>query len=161
MTQKKYYDGKTWFPLTVQKEILAMRKDIENNAQHAGPRFELVKKAYDEIREAHGQAKSKYTAGCSGCILNMNQIVINWFKLYDTLGVDEQRKIQTPSFQPLKPVKKTEGDPATPPTETKEPSYKELLERFNATATPEEKEKLLAGRKTPKKDELIQYFNGK
>ncbi len=158
--QKKYLDGKTWFPLTVQKEILAMRKEIENNAQHAGPKFELVKKAYDEIREAHGQAKSKYTSSCSGCILGINQIIINWFKLYDTLGVDEQRKIQAPTFQPLKPVIKTEGDPASP-TEVKEPSYKELLERFNAEATPEQKESLLKGRKTPKKDELIQYFNGK
>lgn len=120
----------------------------------------MSKKAYDEIREAHGQAKSKYTSSCSGCILGINQIIINWFKLYDTLGVDEQRKIQAPTFQPLKPVIKTEGNPASP-TEAKEPSYKELLERFNAEATPEQKESLLKGRKTPKKDELIQYFNGK
>lgn len=150
MTQKKYLDGKTWFPLTVQKEILAMRKDVENNVQHAGQKFEIAKQAYNEIREAHGQQKSKITPSCSGCILNMNQIIINWFKLYDKLGASEQRIIQAPKFQPL-----------TPSTEIKEPTFKELLEIFNEVATPEEKKSLLNGRKTPKKNELIDFLNAK
>ena len=46
-------------------------------------------------------------------------------------------------------------------TEVKEVSYKDLLVKFNETATPKEKEALLRGRKTPKKDELIEFFNGK
>lgn len=172
--QKKYLDGKTWFPLTVQRQILDMRKEIESGAQHAGQKFELVKQAYDEISIAHGGEKSKYTPSCSGCIDTMNKIVSNWFKLFDRKGVSDQRVIKAPSFQPLKPAKndvtlgvnddpkKIWGDGSgIKDGAVKEPGYKELLANFNAVATEEEKEKLLAGRKTPKKDELIQYFNGK
>lgn len=159
--QKKYLDGKTWFPLTVQKEILEMRKEIENNAQHTGQKFEIVLHAYNEIREAHGQAKSKYTASCSGCILVMNQIVINWFKLFDKMGASEQRVVKAPEFKPLKPVSRPDATPASANDPVKEPSYKELLERFNAEADAQEKEAILKGRKTPKKNELIQYFDGK
>lgn len=157
--QKKYLDGKTWFPLTVQRQILDMRKEIESGAQHAGQKFELVKQAYDEISIAHGGEKSKYTPSCSGCIDTMNKIVSNWFKLFDRKGVSDQRIFKAPSFQPLKPAVTNTAN--TSSEAQKEPGYKELLANFNAVATEEEKEKLLAGRKTPKKDELIQYFNGK
>lgn len=155
MTQKKHYDGKTFLPLTLQKQIIALRKDIENNVHHAGANFEVVKNAYDEIQVAHGYGKSRYKPSCSGCTNQMNHTLRNWFKLYDQLGASEQRIIKTPERKPLTPVK----EPQAP--EGKEPGYKELLERFNAEATPQEKEAILKGRKTPKKDELIQYFNGK
>ena len=159
--QKKYLDGKTYFPLTVQKEILAMRKDIENNVQHAGQKFELVKQAYDEIKEAHGESKSKYTSSCSGCILNINQLIVNWFKLYDQQAPNEKRISVAPSFKPLTPIATAKDvDPATAP-EVKAPSYKELLEKFNDVATAKEKKAILNGRKAPKKDELIEYFDGK
>ena len=131
-----------------------MRKEIQANVQHAGQKFEIVKQAYDEIRIAQGKEKSKYTNSCSGCIHSMNQILVNWLKKYDELSPSTQRLTVAPTFQPLTVAKKTE-------VETKEPSYKELLERFNKDATPEQKEALLSGRRTPKKDELIQFFNGK
>lgn len=162
--QKKYLDGKTWFPLTVQKEILAMRTEIEKNAQHAGQKFELVKQAYNEIKVAHGGLPVKHTSSCSGCILNMNGALKNWFALYDKQSPSDKRITVAPSFKPLKPTNdkgtETKTDPASPP-KTDEPSYKDLLAKFNEIATPEEKDAVLKGRKTPKKDELIEYFNGK
>ena len=164
---KKFLDGKTYFPLTVQKQIIELRSDIEKNVQHAGQNFEIVKQAYNEIKVAQGKAPSKFDNSCSGCILEANKIIKNWFALYDKQAPTEQRKSIAPKFQPLTPIKAaplkvvttTEGKMTT--TEVKEVSYKDLLVKFNETATPKEKEALLRGRKTPKKDELIEFFNGK
>jgi len=161
---KKFLDGKTYFPLTVQKRILELRTDIEKNVQHAGQNFEVVKQAYNEIKVAQGKAASKFDNSCSGCILEANKIIKNWFALYDKQGGDVQRKSVAAKFQPLTPLKPEETkttDPAAPKSEAPEPRYKELLTRFNDEASAEEKEALLKGRKTPKKDELIEYFNGK
>lgn len=151
----KFLDGKTFPPLSMQKQIVEMRSEIESNAQHSGQKFELVKAAFDEIKEAHGGMKSKYKSSCSACVLQINSTLKNWLKLYDAQGASDKRIAVAPEFKPLKPVSKEAG-PNAP-----EPTYKELLTRFNDEATAEQKEAILAGRKTPKKDELIAFFNGK
>ena len=174
--QKKYLDGKTYFPLTVQKQILELRPEIEKNAQHAGQKFELVKQAFNDILVAQGKRPWSFDNSCSGCILEANKILINWFKLYDQTGPSAKRMSVAPEFKPLKPInsiqafKEKQVERARqnddnysrkPDDNTSEPSYKELLEKFNATATPEEKKALLKGRKTPTKKELNDYLNGK
>lgn len=142
--------------LSVEKEILAMRKDIENYSQHAGQNFELVKQAYDDIQIAQGKQKSKYTSSCSGCIMNINLILNNWIKMYDQLGASEQRVIKAPEYKPLNPIKVDNKS-----QESNEPSYRELLDKFNSTATSVEKASVLNGRKTASKKELIDFLNGK
>jgi len=147
---KNNLDGKTFFPLTVQDRIIEIREDIEKGVVHAGTNFELIKQAYNEIKVAHGGTSVNHKSSCSGCTQEMNKIVGNWLKLYDELGPSEKRILRKPKVNLLKPV-----------SDGVEPSYKELLEKFNNTATQEEKQSILQGRKTPKKEELINYFNGK
>ena len=161
---KKFQDGKTYFPLTVQKQIIELRTDIEKNVQHAGQKFEIVKQAYNEILVAQGKRAQKFDNSCSGCILEANRIIKNWFTLYDKQASTEQRKSIAPKFQPLTPLKLEPTktiDPATSKSDAPIPNYKDLLVRFNEIATTQEKEALLKGRRTPKKDELIEFFNGK
>ena len=154
----KNLDGKTFLTLSVQKQILGIRKDIESNHQHAGPQFELVKQAYDEIQVAHGYGASKYKPSCSGCINQINHALTNWLKLFDTMGVSEQRIIKAPEFQKLTPVKESKSSPAEPKEEL---TFKQMLDKFKEVATDKDKERLMVGGKMPKKAKLIEYFNGK
>lgn len=69
--------------LSMAKELLKIRKEIENNEQHTGNQFNLVEAAYQELLGKQGHQPIKYKKSCSGCINQMNKMLTNWFKSYD------------------------------------------------------------------------------
>lgn len=169
---KKQFSGQEVCPLSVAKEILELRKDIENKVQHAGANLELVYQAYSEIQKAHGHHPIKFTTSCSGCVLEWNKLICNWFKLYDQ-GTTVQKAytgaIKSKPLVPIadkKPVKiaKDLSNKAEAPKIKKEAkdysiySYAELLEQFEATATKKEQDEINGG-KMPKKAQILAYFN--
>ena len=47
---KKIYDGTQLMPLSVSKELLVIRPQIEKNHEHAGQQLELVYQAYKKFK---------------------------------------------------------------------------------------------------------------
>lgn len=187
-TLKKSYNGKELVPLSVGKEILDIREEIESNHQHAGPQLELVYKAYCEIQEGHGHHPSELRPACSGCTKDMNKMLSNWFKLYDKGSLPQRARAGGVKHKPLVAVKaKTEPKKVVKvakdlsnqgegkkefkkPTEFKEASkmsnnkvemsYGEMLTEFEKTASEKEQKEINTGNK-PKKAQLVAYFNNK
>lgn len=147
---KATHTGKDYIPLTVEKEILAIRKDIERMSSiQSGPQLELIYQAYKEIKAALGQQAMVLDGACSGCIISMKKLLSNWFKKYDQKPVVEKVKIKPLTVsdkggQELKPVD-------TPPT------YGELLKRFKIEASDEQYLNINNG-KQPNKSQLYEYF---
>lgn len=78
------------------KEVVKLRSEIEENAQHRGKNYEICLAAYTAIREAHGHPAPNSSCR-SGCIRQMNKILCNWFKNFDAHGG------RVPSDQPTSP----------------------------------------------------------
>lgn len=175
---KKLYDGSTLIPISVAKEILDIREDIEKNVQHAGPNLEIVYQAYSEIQKATGKQPRKLDSTCSGCTQEMNNLLKNWFVKYDQGSLPEKQFTGAIKPRPLKPVaQKTESLPHTTkaatvkkikPVEESEPqsnfddisgmNYGELLAKFHSVASEEEIATINNGKK-PSKKQLIDYLN--
>lgn len=176
---KKTHNGSELVQLSVGKEIVEIRERIENmNTQHAGPELELVYQAYSEIQKAHAHAPIKLDPTCSGCIVTMKKLLVNWFKLYDKGSITIKAKHGGVKPKPLQAVKKQpEKLPSMEPNRSEkklepkvakdlsnkgngatEPTYLELLERFNKEATKQQKEEINNG-SNPKKHQLYTFFN--
>lgn len=164
-------------PLSVAKQILDMREEIENNNQHAGQKLEVVYQAYCEIQKAHGHHPAKLNPSCSGCTMEMNKMLKNWFRLYDKGSIVAKASTGAIKSKPLVPVKdkkpvKVANDlsnkGADPKKSASKPqavnhsdmSYGELLKEFEKTASKTDQKKINNGNK-PKKAQLIEYFNAK
>ncbi len=86
-------------PLKAEKEILAIRRDIEKNVQHRGKNYEICFSAYTEIRVSFGYPKPN--ASCrTGCIQQMNRTLANWLKMYDKQGSTGSEPIKINSSNP-------------------------------------------------------------
>jgi len=171
---KKLYNGKEVVPLSVGKEILDIRSQIESNFQHAGGQLELVHKAYSEIQTAHGHHPTELRPSCSACTYQMNKMLSNWFKLYDKGSLPQKAMVGGVKSKPLVPIKEKKkvkiakdlSNKTTPalkqatPSKFSSMSYAELLEEFDKVASESDKSEINKGNK-PKKAQLINYFNGK
>lgn len=73
-------------PLTGARELLAIRQDIEAGKMHTGKNFELVLFSFNEIQKHFGRQGKKKTGCRSGCTSQMNQVLRNWFKVFDQHG---------------------------------------------------------------------------
>lgn len=180
---KKTHNGSELVQLSVGKEIVEIRSRIEDmKVQHAGPELELLYQAYCEIQRAHAHQPIKLDPTCSGCIMTMKKLLINWFKLYDKGTVPMKAKYGGVKPKPLQPIKekKAEKLPAMEPNRNeaeikakvaedlsnkgkgeakkKEPTYAELFEKFKKVATAKEKEEINNG-KNPSKKQIVEYFN--
>lgn len=146
---KRTHNGNELVELTVQSQLLKIRDEIESGEVIAGDKLELAYQAYTEIKNAHGHQVRKLDKSCGSCINEMLLLLRNWFKKYDQRPYKPSVKTDRVS-KPLKPKAQTERK--------KEPSYKELLDKFNAVATTEEKKTINNG-KPPKKAQIVDYFN--
>ena len=77
--------------IKLQKETMAalikIREDIENKVMHKGKNYEIVFQAYTEIKKHYGLPKP--SSGCrSGCIVKINNTLINWLIQYDKSGIN-------------------------------------------------------------------------
>jgi hypothetical protein len=179
---KKTHNGKELVQLSVGKEIIELREDIENGVFHAGGNLELVYQAYCEIEKAHGHHPIKLDPSCSGCTIQMNNLIKNWFKLYDRGSVVVKASHGGVKSKPLVAIKdkkkapkvaedlsnkgdakrftgKTGGytDQGTPDYDNM--SYGELLKAFEKKASKKEQKDINGGNK-PKKAQLLEYFKG-
>lgn len=98
--------------LNCQKELMSLRKDIENNVQHRGKNYEVCFAAYTEINVHYGYAKPNSTCR-TGCIRQMNIILINWFKAFDSSGgimpVESNDSRKSPNSYSFKEVVQAES----------------------------------------------------
>lgn len=147
---KATHTGDSYIPLTVEKEILAIRKEIEDMGKlQTGSELELIFEAYKQIKSALGQQAYKSLNGaCSGCTIQMKKLLINWFKKYDDKPFNsvDLSKLENKPLVPLKPIQSGEVPP-----------YNELLKRFNEEASDHVKETINDG-KRPNKSQLYEYF---
>ena len=140
------------------KKLLGLRKDILAGEQHRGANFEIVHAAYTAVRAHYGHVATSPTACKSGCIVQMNKILTNWFKEFDrqggvlpgdkgdlaaareSVGVSKDGKLQTLSDREIELGKKT---------------WKELVALLG-----EEKFAILKGerRQVPKKDIIAEHI---
>ena len=170
---KKTHNGHELVQLSVAKEILAIRPDIEKNVQHAGGQLELVYQAFCEIQKAHGHHPVKLDPSCSGCTLNMNKLLINWFKLYDKGSVVAKAHAGGVKSKPLVPIKDKKATvkktvtvaqdlsnkkKPEPEIDYSEMSYGQLLKAFEKKASKKDQKEINGGNK-PKKAQLLDYFN--
>lgn len=77
---------KKLIPISCARQIIAIRNDIEKNAQHKGKQFELVFAAYSELVVAQGYQKPRPSGCRSGCIHKMNTVLNNWLRIFDQQG---------------------------------------------------------------------------
>ncbi len=169
---KRSYNGKELVPLSVGKEIIEIRDQIEANHQHAGGQWEVVYKAYSEIQEAHGHYAPDFTQACSGCTVTMNTMLKNWLALYDKGSLPQKAIAGAVKSKPLVAVKEkktvkvaedlSNKTKATPkqgtPSKYSTMSYGELLKEFEKKASKSEQKKINGGNK-PKKAQLLEYFS--
>ena len=146
----KTHDGTKLIPLSVEKEVLEIREAIEKKEAHAGRNYEIAYQAYSEIKRATGKVPKDKNQSCSSCIHEINLLLNNWLKMYDS-RLFANVKVDAPKAKPLVPKAETKSA---------EPSYKDLLTKFTAVATTEEKRTINNGN-TPKKAQLIEYFTPK
>ena len=84
--------------ITCAKELIKIRVDVENMVQHVGKNLEIVIQAYGDVLEAQGYQRPKKNRMCtSGCIYQMNKILINWLKQYDAAGGQMEGSTTKPS----------------------------------------------------------------
>ena len=77
-------------PLKCEKQLIKIRHSVRRYVNHKGADKILVKAARNEIREKLG--KKKMTIDCGSCIKDANQLLNNWFKIYDA-RTDNQKKL--------------------------------------------------------------------
>ena len=116
---KKTHNGSELVQLSVGKQIVEIRDRIEDmKVLHAGPELELVYQAYCEIQKAHAHAPIKLDPTCSGCIITMKKLLVNWFRLYDKGTVTMKAKhggVKPKPLQAIKPKAKPEKLPSMEP----------------------------------------------
>ena len=146
---KATHTGNDYIPLTVEKEILAIRSEIEDMGNlQTGSKLELVYEAYRQIKVALGEQPMKLNSICSECTIRVKKIVNNWFKKYDDRPFHSVNlgSLNNKPLVPLKPINSAAV-----------PSYKELLNRFNEEASDHVKQTINDG-KQPNKSQLYEYF---
>ena len=66
-------------------ELYKLKESIKKNGQHKGKDFEVIFEAYSQIQKFYGRPKPS-RACRSGCIRQMNNILTNWFAIYEREG---------------------------------------------------------------------------
>ena len=149
---KANWDGKSLIPLSVEAELLEIRKEVEKKVIHAGRNLEIVKQAYNEILNAQGRPNTELKSTCSSCVIFANQILTNWLRMYDTQGFTNG--VAKPFVEePIIPIKEVERTSDKPKTE-----YALMMEKFNSVATSNEKATINNGNR-PSSKQLKAYFN--
>jgi hypothetical protein len=147
-TIQKKYDGSILIPLTVEAEILAKRKVIEDmTIINRGADLELIYQAYKEIKNALGQNVSKLDSSCSGCVIRYKKTLVNWFSMHDKQGYEriDLSKVATTPLVPLDPIAN---------------DFQTMTKEFYKVATDQEKATINDGKK-PTKAQLNEYFETK
>lgn len=95
MAKKYDLTGKAWigagYPLTMEVEILAIRKKIEKKEVHKSANRTLVVAAYNEMRGRQGQTER--TMDCGSCMRDMNRQLNIWLKLYDQRTASQKKAV--------------------------------------------------------------------
>jgi hypothetical protein len=147
-TIQKKYDGSILIPLTVEAEILAKRKVIEDmTIINRGADLELIHQAYKEIKNALGQHVSKLDSSCSGCVIRYKKTLVNWFGMHDKQG-HERIDLSKVATTPLVPIDPMAND------------FQTMTKEFYKVATDQEKATINDGKK-PTKAQLNEYFETK
>ena len=92
----------TWMalgcPLSMEKEILAIRVEIKLKNKHKKERLVLVKSAYNEMRARMGKKDRELKCGAR-CIHDINKQLNIWLALYDK-RTPLQRELSSKSLTP-------------------------------------------------------------
>lgn len=102
---KAHYTGNDYIPVSCEKELLSIRKEIENGVSHKGRSFEICYQAIKDIYKALGQNQPK--GDCQNCVQQWNKLLNNWFKKYDNKPMPRHAAIKTEP-KPLVPLKEKE-----------------------------------------------------
>lgn len=76
------------YPLSMEKELLKVRDDIEQNKRHKDEQKTLVIAAHNEIRKYMG--KSPVQMNCGNCSNEANRVLRIWLKKYDERTKSQQ-----------------------------------------------------------------------
>jgi len=152
---RKYYNGSQFIPITCQAEIIEIRKEIEAKEFHADRNLRIAYQAYKEIQEAQGKFPMKIDTTCSSCIITINLILNNWLLKFD----NEEGPVKMPD-SPTALVEDIEVPPIKEVEEVEKKlnqEYLDLLKKFNAVASSQEKATINEGKK-PTKAQILTYF---
>lgn len=134
-------------PLTMEKELLALRRDVEGDKQHKKVNRVILKAAYNEMRERQGMVKRKMN--CGRCISDINEQMLLWYQLYDARTPEQIKKsaIDVQTYEAKKsaalhPIESTTTGTQLPTLDNRKQMYNELeyadLLNLANTKLPEE-----------------------
>jgi hypothetical protein len=153
-------------PLTMEKEILKIRVEIENNKRHKEENKTLTTAAFNEIRSHQG--KLPVTLSCGSCTDQANRLLIKWLTKYDERTKSQQEKSKRfkqkkdGKILPDEAINSAEDNGTLIPVDDRravlsEMSYWSLVKEFEKLAEDEKAKvyKSMTGKK-PKKTEIVE-----
>lgn len=80
-TKKGQRAGKGFPHLSQEKKLFTYREAIEKGTQHKGADLVFLIAMYNEMQGHYGNPPIK--EGCTGCVVQVNKMLRNWFGLYE------------------------------------------------------------------------------